>query len=780
MNYIKELMLLISRLVNASSGLYKLRKEDLEWWSNQGFDMQLIRTWKPTEKDGRRLKQVSYLITHALQNNPANKPENKIKIHEQLQGIGVWPIFRQLIDASLNELAKSSTEKCKPGNNRLMSIPGDGQSTARNENCSSSMMNTKAPACGSSLKSYPIITIYIDEAWPGAIPNATRPRHEGVIAGIVCPGKPGSVLKDLPKIPTHLYKNTENYKSSLISMLECKSCFPFILPVNLAEPSDQAIAHYDELLHRAIQLLLGWVLPKLKNNGRTHVSLIFERISGHVDGDDHTGFIKGLLANKPKRYDQWIIDCARWEHKEYGYIPYADLIAHLTLEHTELNRSIGRIFDYKKWPGYIPFSLDFVPRLERLEHIESVHNVDDILDFARDTANSRFGQLIMNDIAQRLEGQNQVQERLLDALEKRYQNKLRDLSELRRLFRLVKPLVKELPSNAAPRLKLLKNVIALQDANHDGDPERIKQAVQSYIEDRLKFIESERELCAYVDLNLAVHYSDRFEFGQAETLISEWVNNPLFAALSPHQRGRLYSGLGQYKALLNDPTEASTCFQKALDLFAHIPDKNQQKLELDQTSVYLAINALEVSSVNAIEWVERVTGPLPEAALNYAFNNTLDDQYRHHLLVRTLYQSGLTTQEAKNIYMSHVKSWQVGWPQHPWPLIHLYRALLLWRDGDASEDTLECSKYWFICALKIIKENEHGATIQLIGSMIATVAYCCFKHLEFEEYARTFLDGMNARLPGAEYAINALLEGLNDPQPYRINEILATLPFNYH
>lgn len=621
-------------------------------------------------------------------------------------------------------------------------------------------------------------TIYIDEAWPGAIQNAVKPRNEGVIAGLICHGNSSVRFKDLPEIQTHSYENLKSAKEYLVKLLSCNKCLPFIFPIYLPNQSDQAIAHYDLLLQQAIKLLLGWLLPKPINKKRLHIYL--ERIGGHHSGEKRTEFFVGMLSQNPNRYGKWILDTIQWTDKEFGYIPYADLLAHVTHEHTERNRSLGSWIDYKNLPGYVPLSLELIPRLERLEHLETSANMDDVLDFAMETGTSPFGRLVLNDIATRLAQRPDLQQRLLDTLETCYQAKVRDLNSLRRQFTIVRQLIPSLPEVAAPRMRLLWHLLALQDANHDGDPERMHQSASAYAADRAVLRDVDRELCAYADLNLAVHYADRFEFSQAEVTISEWVDDPLFPALSRRQQGRMYSTLGQYRAMHYDAPAAEDCFAKALAAFQQATITAEERAnEQDQTRIYRAINALDGELPGALEHTETVLGPLADAARTLASDGSVKNQYRHHLLLRALFQCDEQAAAARTAYLDQHAQWQDGAPQHPWPLIHLYRGLLLWSREEADEETLAAAQSWFDRAILITTMETHGATVKLIGAMIATVAACCFDDNSYVDNARKLLDEARV-LPAADFVIDELTEILTAPEPTAIERALTALPFNYH
>lgn len=184
----------------------------------------------------------------------------------------------------------------------------------------------------------------------------------------------------------------------------------------------------------------------------------------------------------------------------------------------------------------MPLSLELVPRLERLEHLEHSANLRDVIDFALETGNSPFGRLVMADIARRLSTRPQLQTALLECLEDDYRDKVRDLRRLRRAFAAVRGLLPALPENAGPRMRLLWYLLALQEANHDGDPTRSHAMALEYRRERERLRENTRELCADADLNLAVHDADRFAFGHAELTVLEWIEDPLFPALSLRQQ----------------------------------------------------------------------------------------------------------------------------------------------------------------------------------------------------------------------------------------------------
>lgn len=638
------------------------------------------------------------------------------------------------------------------------------------------------------------VTVYIDETWSGETTGGIR--SEGVIAGIICRNQPDTTFPDLPRRQTHLYERPHEIRTAIKELLSCQSCAPFLFPIRLPNTNEPASRHYDLLLQHAIRFLIGWLLPRPKKLKK--ISIFPEVFRPDDLNQDQTEFYRGLLAAEPQRYCYWQLQTITWKAKDYGYIAYADLMGHLTLEHTDLSKKLGAWANYKELPGYVPFSLDLVPRLERLEHLETSANLQDVLDFALETGDSPFGRLVLDDVAARLAKRPELQQRLLDTLEAIYQEKVRDLSRLRRQFGVFKRLIPTLPKAATPHMRLLWHLLALQDANHDGDPDRIQKAVADYLKERPALRQAEFELCAYADLNLAVHYADRFEFERAEATTRQWLGDPFFRALSPRQQGRMRSASGQYRAMLGEASLAERDFSEALEIFQQaceqgLLNEEEWARERDQTGIYRAINALDGALPDALQRVEDIVGPLAQAAGDLASDDSLEKQYRHYLLVRTLYLLGDSVAEARAVYLNQQAQWRAGAPQHPWPLIHLYRGLLLWESDDDSEEAIEATLSWFSRAIVTAALEVHGATVKLIGAMIATVTACCFADAtemdeqatedafdeSYPSIARKLLDKARG-LPAAARAIETLERILANPDPSAIADALAALPFNYH
>jgi tetratricopeptide (TPR) repeat protein len=616
------------------------------------------------------------------------------------------------------------------------------------------------------------LTVYIDEAWN------LDPLDLGVIGGIAWIGSPDE--RELPFIPTHLREGPkETQLAAIEKVLACDRAFPFVIPIRLPAGTN-AQSHYDDLLSAALQILLGWVLPP--SGPRTRVRVYCEAIegAGHPPGSDGTEHYRGEFAAarraNPERFSRWSLEYVGWTDKLFEYVPYGDLMAYLGLESSRLAAELRERTGCRSRPGYFPLSLALLPRLMRIEHLESAGNVDDVLDMAIETEGTRLGDAVLADVHRRLRDRPELRTALLKRLDERFRAKTRDITELGRLLRCVREIVAKPDDRSSTELRLLWSLLELQEANHSGDPERGRHAAAAYEELRAAARGQDVELVAYADLHLAVHYADRFERDEALRLGVRLVESDFFGALRPVSVGRAWSSLGQAHAMAGRHDEAEQCFDRALAAFDRAEITAAQRAgEKDQTGVYRAINSLDANAPDALSIVESLLGPLPAAADRLAGDVGPGESYHHHLLVRTLFLRP-EIQPAAQRYLARRPSWASGAP-HPWPLIHTYRALLLWRAG---ADRVEVAR-WFERALSAASDPSHGVTLRLLGAMTACLAACCGCQIPgATEAARDWLSDVEHSLPGAGPIVQRLRPVLERPAAHRVAETLAALPFNYH
>ena len=662
---------------------------------------------------------------------------------------------------------KTTTKKRPKKTNRIKKAPPP----SRNESLDSLEKQKLAVASASNFGSKEaFMAIYIDESWP------SDEKNKGVIGGLVWRGyQPDYAI--LPHIATHKRASATGI-DAMNKLLGCNRALPFIMPIKTY--SFIAQKDYFDLVVSALKVLLGWLLPQLGE--KCKIRILLEGIGNRPEGTDRTDYLKGVLEEarliNPHRFSRWEVELMKWSAKDEEYVPYADLVAYLGLEHNEINRELGRKADYRNWPGYVPLSLELVPRLTRLDQLEATGNVDDVLDFVANMHGTELCNVVLDDLKIRMAERPELQRRLVEKLERRFENKTRNISALRKQTAAVKMLVSESHENTPARQQLLWSLIDIQNANHHGHPEKAFQAAGTYSRLRPIVQPHDRELIVYTDLNFAVHLNDQFKFHEAIQVNQNLLDDPGFEHLSPLARGRVLSSLGQTFSLTGQYLKSERCFAEAFTLLENaVAYEPGLSGDMDQSRVYRAINAMDGGFDEAVERLTNALGTItPQSAAEIAKSASIAEQYHHHLLVRSFWI--LKGQEpVVNSYIEHRHHWKTN-PNHPWELINCYRALLLWESDDESLSAE--SSEWFDKAIEITQLEEHGATMRLIGAMIATSAACCLDDGQYIETAGKLITEAESKLPAAVQATAVLRGIIDNPDPEHIDKALAALPFNYH
>ena len=225
------------------------------------------------------------------------------------------------------------------------------------------------------------ISIYIDETWPGTQDHAYE--NIGVIGGIVVPWE-GVDEKRLPVVKTHL-DNGSAARNAIQTMLRRSTVFPFVLPIKWDHAVGAGGRQYFELVQHALMLLLGWMLPQ--RGQPTTVDIFLEHISGYMDGHDETNFISSLtqamrLLSGGRRFANWQIRRVEWVDKEFGYVPYGDLVCKTCVPREE-QQLLAREVKVREWEGFLPFSKDVFPLLRDMDTASPSGLADLLISFAK-------------------------------------------------------------------------------------------------------------------------------------------------------------------------------------------------------------------------------------------------------------------------------------------------------------------------------------------------------------------------------------------------------------
>lgn len=266
-------------------------------------------------------------------------------------------------------------------------------------------------------------------------------------------------------------------------------------------------------------------------------------------------------------------------------------------------------------------------------------------------------------------------------------------------------------SELSPRTRLLWLTIKLAEENHRGEVlsfSQLRDELQSLCE---RLYMEDAPLVCFAKLHLAVSFTDAFAFEKAKALLLPWAEK------DPAIPGRRYyasvlSSLGQHEAFLGEQDKAVEYFQKAIQEFENLSDKDEASGEVGQTSAYLVTAMMDQAEVDypaldqAME--KYLQCSLVEAARKLRSTKAPGNKYPHHIFLRYLMLPNAQA-AAREEYLAGKKDWQVPADQgHPWELIEFYRGLLC-------EDVLE-KRAHMRAACEIAKAG--GPTLRLIAAAI--------------------------------------------------------------
>ena len=560
------------------------------------------------------------------------------------------------------------------------------------------------------------IRIYIDETWPGL--QNPEFHNVGVIGGIVWIGDKINV-KNLPWILTHRRNATP-----IKNLQKCKRAFPFIFPIIKPHVTE---SNYPELLDIALTVLLGWILPQ---EGKTcDVKIFCEGIntSQMLPGENYASRFtescksKGLSANRMSRWrisefvtmPQIEVSDPNVEGKNFEYIPYADGVCYMAVP-TPSAEYLSRLFNVRGWSGYVSLDENLLRRLIELDDFSPDMYADKLMDFADAYQKTKIFYYVLAQASQKAKENSDFRNALLERLEKMFEEKERDIPLLTYLCEQLVKCFSLKDFEGYPRQKLLRLLVEMQAANHKGKPEDARKCVSQYRQLRDALLDDNRELCAYTDMNVAVHCNDSFDFSEAADICRNWEKDPSFNYLSSRIRGMILSSIGQSYAFAGDCLKAHEYFINAIKMF----ENNHLDDEQDQTAVYCVHNALDCKNYpGALKMAETVFKCDFKTAIANLAGTTLKP-YHHHILVKNLFFNPEAAQY-RSAYISLHNDWQYEM-QHPWELIGLYRVLLLYRVNTRDAQQL-ANKLW-----ELFAQLDDGATIKLLGAFAhCAIERCC-------------------------------------------------------
>jgi hypothetical protein len=208
-------------------------------------------------------------------------------------------------------------------------------------------------------------------------------------------------------------------------------------------------------------------------------------------------------------------------------------------------------------------------------------------------------------------------------------------------------------------------------------------------------------------------------------------------------------------------------FATALESFSRLTDPGMRHKEIDQTSCYAAIAAMDggLDDVSAKAALVAYLGDPTDVVATLASSSEIE-HYRHHTLLRWIVSRNDKT--LRDAYLAQRESWNSG-VSHPWPLIEIYRALLLYPED--KKGAIEHAR----TAAAIAFSAQQGPTVRLIGACCRAIGVAWG---DAWHEAESILSELRETLPHARKRLERLslfLETPSDP----LALLSETLPFNF-
>jgi len=317
-----------------------------------------------------------------------------------------------------------------------------------------------------------------------------------------------------------------------------------------------------------------------------------------------------------------------------------------------------------------------------------------------------------------------------------------------------------------PLMRLIWLTVKLARTNHMGASENAWEHEMEELE-ALLFDEAAPSVC-HADLHLAVARTNRFDFANAGKSLAKWDSQPM-AVPGLKYWGQVQSSLGQHHAFTGNNAAAVACFDRALAAFAKLSDPDIRAKECEQTGVYRAIAVMDdtgSSDEDVRNAMIAVFGKLDVSTVEkLATSNDPRSRYMHHLLLRWLVNRG--DKDLENTYLSLRDKWQLG-EGHPWPLIELYRAIIL-HPLDPKEAMSHA-----LSATDLAFSANQGPVVRMIGACCRTIAAHwgeTWTHSEQE------IQSLSTELPFAVNHLETLKNGVMEDDPRKF--LSKCLPFNF-
>ena len=483
------------------------------------------------------------------------------------------------------------------------------------------------------------------------------------------------------------------------------------------------------------------VLRMLPLNGKTTLTVFVEGRSPYENVKDFT-FMRDacryqLMHTLPERAALIDFDIRKMD-KTHPCNAYPDLVSH-TCCMNKYNPVAKARFYAARWGGSCFLNYDAMQLCNLLDYYHAgrllpVADWDALIREQR--GNDNFVAALLQTFGEEVKNDADLWQSLLNACLVHLNSKAIKLCELGHQIDFLKSFQPD-DTKLPPRVRLLWLTAKLAEANHRGVA--VIEGEKEFMELIDNLFEEDAPLACFAVLHLSVTRTNAYQFKEANELLESFFRmlmlsssvqmttggtgtpfDLIFNPRCPHgvvaipgakYFAQLVSSHGQYEAFMGRNDSALRFFAEAIRRFRLLSDTDAAKLDISQTSAYLLTSLMDVSEPDP-ELFERALreyfrGDLIVAARQLATDDSPENKYRHHILLRFIH-SGKAAPEVKNAYLAEKENWAFSEDGHPWEMIAFYRALLL---NDREERVTWLQKAFALT-------NGSDATLHVIGTVI--------------------------------------------------------------
>ena len=318
-----------------------------------------------------------------------------------------------------------------------------------------------------------------------------------------------------------------------------------------------------------------------------------------------------------------------------------------------------------------------------------------------------------------------------------------------------------------PKLRLIWLTAKLAEENHRGCVNTFPEQRQEFLTLSEQLFEEDAPLTCNAALNMAVSYTDEFDFKKAREILSPWENRPPEVAGLQYY-GRLQSSLGQNEAFVGNNGTAVKYFKTAFSAFSKLSDCKSARLDIDQTLSYLLTVLMDSNLEDKAIFHDIASkyfgDKIENVASKLGCSNDDVEKYHHHILLRYL-TCEYADERERNIYLATKGDWSTG-EGHPWELIEFYRACLC----SSEEEKLEHLNRAYEIAM------TGSGTLHVIAAVIVGAILLLEPHRS-SEY-QELLERCEREIPLLGDRANVLREHVHKKyNPLELAKLV--LPFNF-